>query len=93
MPLTVALHCSMVKKPQFEAPPALPEYWAHQRVLSQGSALAGVCVSITDSTPSAAILVAKRIASLLVVTRNNDVGSYFFPALAFSPIPDGGTTQ
>ena len=26
--------------------------------------------------------------SLLVVTRNNNVGSYFFPALAFGPIQD-----
>jgi hypothetical protein len=37
MPLTVALHCSRVKKPQLVPPPALPpEYWAHHRVLSQG---------------------------------------------------------
>src|SRR4249919_1310010 len=37
MPLTVALHCSRVKKPQLVAPPpTLPEYWAHHRVLSQG---------------------------------------------------------
>jgi hypothetical protein len=28
MPLTLALHCSMVKKPQFVPPPAVPEYWA-----------------------------------------------------------------
>src|SRR5262245_33728610 len=37
MPLTVALHCSRVKKPQLVPPPNLPpEYWAHHRVLSQG---------------------------------------------------------
>ena len=45
MPLTVALHCSMVKKPQLVPPATLPEYWAHHRVLSQGRAVAGVCVS------------------------------------------------
>src|SRR5262245_55297644 len=38
MPLTVALHCSRVKKPQLDPPPPLPppKYSAHHRVLSHG---------------------------------------------------------
>src|SRR5262249_2241739 len=72
MPLTVALHCSMVKKPQFVAPPPLPEYWAHHRVLSQGRAVAGVCdCSTVTSTGAAKTLVTERIEtswSLLEIT-------------------------
>src|SRR5262245_21490154 len=68
MPLTVALHCSMVKKPQFVPPPPLPEYWAHHRVLSQGRAVAGVCVSRTvTSTSAAKTLVTERICKLPLV--------------------------
>src|SRR5262249_607308 len=68
MPLTVALHCSMVKKPQFVPPPPLPEYWAHHRVLSQGRAVAGVCVSSTvTSTSAAKTLVTERICKLPLV--------------------------
>jgi hypothetical protein len=73
MPLTVALHCSMVKKPQFVPPPAEPEYCAHHRVLSQGRAAAGVCVSKTGIVARATTvaLALKRIASLLISIANN----------------------
>src|SRR5262249_6314407 len=61
MPLTVALHCSMVKKPQFVPPPPVFEYWAHHRVLSQGRAVAGVCVSTAGTTTSAAITLVPKL--------------------------------
>jgi hypothetical protein len=42
MPLTVALHCSRVKKPQLVPPPALPpEYWAHLEYYRRASHIYG----------------------------------------------------
>jgi hypothetical protein len=79
----------MVKKPQFVPPPPPAEYWAHHRVLSQGSALAGVCISVTASTTSPLHFSREaHLQGLLIVTRNNNVGSYLFPALAFGPIQE-----
>ena len=53
--------------PQLVAP--LPEYWAHHRVLSQGSAVAGVCesIAVTSTTSAAITLVTKRIGGPPIV--------------------------
>jgi predicted membrane-bound mannosyltransferase len=98
MPLTVALHCSMVKKPQFVPPPPLPEYWAHHRVLSQGRAVAGVCVSSTvTSTSAAKTLVTERICKLPLVvfeiTPCAIIYSSYVWALSFSDILRDPTGQ
>jgi hypothetical protein len=50
-----SLHCSMVEKPQLVPPPAVPESWAHHRVLSQGRAPAGVCDSAAGTMTSAIV--------------------------------------
>jgi hypothetical protein len=88
MPLTVALHCSMVKKPQL-VPPALGAYSAHHRVLSQGRAVAGVCVSTVGTITSAAVtLVTKRICNLLVV-----IGTFIHPSIDGAALAYGPTSK
>src|SRR5262245_31082661 len=74
MPLTVALHCSMVKKPQFVPPP--PVYWAHHRVLSQGRAVAGVSVSktgISAKTTTIWFRSASKSPGHLEITRQTNI--------------------
>ena len=80
MPLTVALHCSMVKKPQL-VPPALGAYSAHHRVLSQGRAVAGVCVS-TAGTMTSTDIVPKRIRRPSYCYWNNTVHPSICPLTA-----------
>ena len=71
MPLTVALHCSMVRKPQFVPPPPFPaEYSAHARRIDRGRPVIIDGVLVLDALDQI-----RRKADFLIFVTGGHTGS------------------